>query len=127
LLSATSPTAVISQKYAASPIYPDVPSSLLFRSEASFTRACLKRQDKAFTCIERETGEKKIKRKNSYITRGIKGPVALSDGDAYKDRYLVIFSISRHAVGPDHFVVVGSTVSINIDTSGVLFHRHLFY
>ena len=61
------------------------------------SRACLKKQDKAFTFVDRK---KKERKKNSYITRGIKGPVysfqvALSGGAAYKESYLVIFLVNQ--------------------------------
>jgi len=52
--------------------------------------------------------EKKKKEKNSYITRGIKGPVyslqvALSGGAAYKESYLVIFLVNQTSSRPGSF------------------------
>ena len=104
MLSATSQSAVVSQNYAASPICPDLLSSLLCRSEASSTLARVSEEARQSLYLHREREKKRKKRKerkkNSYVTRGIKGPVyslqvALSGGAAYKESYLVIFSVNQ--------------------------------
>jgi hypothetical protein len=51
---------------------------------------------------QKKRKKKKKEEKNSYITRGIKGPVyslrvALSGGAAYKESYLGIFLQTKHA------------------------------
>ena len=81
------------------------PHSSAAQRQVPRSRACLKKQDKAFTFIERK---KKKKEKNSYITRGIKGPVyslqvALSGGAAYKESYLVIFLVNQTSSRPGSF------------------------
>jgi hypothetical protein len=52
--------------------------------------------------------KKKERKKNSYITSGIKGPVyslqvALSGGAAYKESYLVTFSVNQSCSRPGSF------------------------